>query len=409
MSTLTLLHAQMEAWIERQARDGFRSKEAERAADRLRATLAECAAADPIPAELMARLRDDSVAFEQAVQGRAVFDGTLRTLIACYRTDPISTYHDCRFKTRENYDSLLRRIEREQGDTRIADIRSRDLKEWHRAWEGSDAPGSPTLPRKRTAMAHSLVGMLRTLVGYGFTGLEDAECERMSAILHKMRFPMSKPRTEIITAEQAIAVRRKAHEMGRPSIALAQAFQFDGTLRQKDVIGEYVPVSEPGSSDLISTRNRAEVPMKWLRGIRWEEIDASLVLRHVTSKIQKPIEIDLTCAPMVLDEIALLKDRPTHGPIIISEVTGLPWTNYEFRRWWRKIARACGIPDQVRNMDSRAGAISEAITAGAKIEHVRHAATHADIHMTARYDRNAADITRGVMLKRVEHRKATGE
>jgi hypothetical protein len=52
---------------------------------------------------------------------------------------------------------------------------------------------------------------------------------------------------------------------------------------------------------------------------------------------------------------------------------------------WRKVATAAGVPKTVYNMDSRAGAISEATDAGAELEHVRHAATHSDISMTQRY------------------------
>lgn len=318
-------------------------------------------------------------------------------LIGSYRTDSVSTYHECRYHTRQNYDTMLRRIERDHGHMSLASIRTRDLKSWHMAW---------TAGGERVAIGHSLMGMVRTLVSYGVAGLEDPECIRLSAVLRSQRFPMAKSRTEIVTAEQAIAIRRMAHEMKRPSIALAQALQFDGTLRQRDLIGEWVPDNEPGESDIVSRRNRESRPMKWLRGLRWEEIDDSLILRHVTSKKLKAVEIDLTCAPMVMEELALLFDRPSRGPVIICEATGFPWTNYEFRRWWRKLARAAGVPDTVHNMDSRAGAISEAITAGARIEHVRHAATHSDIQMTARYDRNTADITRGVMVTRAKHRKA---
>jgi len=79
--------------------------------------------------------------------------------------------------------------------------------------------------------------------------------------------------------------------MGRPSIALAQAFQFELMLRQKDVIGEYVPIAEAGISDLQVDG------LKWLRGIRWEEISEDLVLRHITSKRQKLIEISLRMRP----------------------------------------------------------------------------------------------------------------
>ncbi|MER2251489.1 hypothetical protein ABS772_16340 [Methylorubrum podarium] len=36
-----------------------------------------------------------------------------------------------------------------------------------------------------------------------------------------------------------VALRAAAHEVGRPSIALAVTLQFDLGLRQKDVIGEW--------------------------------------------------------------------------------------------------------------------------------------------------------------------------
>ena len=71
---------------------------------------------------------------------------------------------------------------------------------------------------------------------------------------------------------------KKAHEESMSSVALAQAFQFDCQLRQKDVIGEWVPIDEAGVSDVIDGDE------KWLRGIRWEEIDLSMVLRHRASQ-----------------------------------------------------------------------------------------------------------------------------
>jgi hypothetical protein len=86
------------------------------------------------------------------------------------------------------------------------------------------------------------------------------------------------PRNEVLSAEQADAIRAHAHEIGWHSIALAQAFQFELLLRQKDVIGEWVPMSEPGVA-LETWKGQ-----KWLRGLIWSEIDDNLVLRHVTSK-----------------------------------------------------------------------------------------------------------------------------
>lgn len=148
-----------------------------------------------------------------------------------------------------------------------------------------------------------------------------------------------------------------------------------------------------------------------------EEIDQNFVFRHVTSKRGKPIEADLHFAPMVMEELSLIagvpvKDLrremlPASGPMVVSESTGLPWKAQSFRQRWRKLARLAGIPDDVRSMDARAGAITEATDAGASLEDVRHAATHSDISMTQRYSRGSAEKVANVMRLRVEHRTKT--
>jgi hypothetical protein len=354
----------------------------------------------PEPSEAdIAFLRDRclSLQMDMLVWGRGgipfgtSFDGTLRSLSNCYRTDQDSPYHKTRFKTREYYDALCRRINEQHGDELVSEIRGRHVKRWHEEWAGGG----------KVTMAHALVGMVRTIINFGATILEDAECARLSGVLSGMRFEMPKPRDARLTAEQAIAIRAKAHEMGLPSIALAQAIQFDLMLRQKDVIGEWVPMSEPGMSDVTNGGK------KWLRGLRWEEIDVNRVLRHITSKRQKAIEAPLGLAPMVMEELAGMA-LPERGPMIVSEATARPWATQEFRKQWRKIATAAGVPKTVRNMDTRAGAISEATDAGAELEHVRHAATHSDIAMTQRYSRGSEDKIATVMIRRAEWRRGKG-
>lgn len=320
------------------------------------------------------------------------YDGTLGSLARNYSTDPDSPYPKKRFATRRYYDKLISQITKDHGALLVSEIKGRTVKRWHDTWAADGA---------KVAMGHALIKMLRTLVNFGATILEDEECKRLSATLKEMRFQMARPRSSFLTAEQASKIRAKAHEMGFPSLALAQAFQFDCMLRQKDVIGEWVPVTEPGLSDVISGND------KWLRGIRWEEIDENLVLRHVTSKRQKPVEVPLSMAPMVMEELAILGERPASGPIVVLERFGTPYTAAYFRTLWRKIATECGVPSTVRNMDSRAGAITEATDAGADLEHIRHAATHSDIQMTQRYSRGDAEKTANVLRIRAEHRKKT--
>jgi hypothetical protein len=168
-------------------------------------------------------------------------------------------------------------------------------------------------------------------------------------------------KTEAPTAEQVAAIISAAHAMGLHSIALAQAFQTNCKLRQKDVIGEWVPEDEPDESDLIVDGE------KWLYGIRWSEIGPDLVLHHVTSQGGKLIEPRLSEAPLVMAEIARMfppnTPRP-EGPVIVSELTGWPWKTAAFRQKWREVARAAGVPDTVRNADNRGGNMRDNASAG---------------------------------------------
>ena len=313
---------------------------------------------------------------------------TLAELIAAYKTDPDSGFRKLRYQVRLHHERLCRRIEQDHGGVQIAELRARQMLRWHEEWTGSGV-----------AMAHGLMTMLRTLLSFGVVFLEDDECARVSGILHNMRFPMAPRRDKRITAGQVVVFRQVAHAMGLHSLALAQAFQFEAMFRQRDVIGEWVPHAEPGVSEIHS---RGE---KWLRGLRWSGVDDSLILRHVTSKRGKLIEIDLHLLPMVMEELGRFGGAsPSGGPVIVSEADDLPYAAHEFRRLWRKAARAAGIPDDVYNMDSRAGAISEATDAGADLELVRHAATHSNITTTQGYSRGGAEKVAEVARRRVAHR-----
>ena len=90
-------------------------------------------------------------------------------------------------------------------------------------------------------MAASLMTMMLTVAAYGMTLLDNEACQKLSMVLSKLRFESPKARDQSMTATQANDIRSKAHEMGFPSIALAQALQFDFGLRQTEVIGLWVP------------------------------------------------------------------------------------------------------------------------------------------------------------------------
>lgn len=327
----------------------------------------------------------------------ATFDGTVRSLMDRYRHDPVSNFSKLEFCTRRYYDRLMGQIERAHGGDMLADIKGRDVHEWHQQW----AEGG-----KKISMGHALIGMLRTLANFGDAMLDDPHCGRLATVLHKIRFENGRPRTVRITREQVIEICNTARPR-LPMVALAQAMQFEFSWRQKDLLGEWMPNSEPGVSEILDGNQ------KWLKGLRWEEIDAELIVHHVTSKRKKLSEPDLKLAPLTCAELdrmwpGCLKDRsllPTVGPIILDLRRGIPYYADDFREQWRKIATACGVPLNVQNRDSRSGGISEAIALGARVEHVRDMATHSSVEQTFDYSRANQENTATVMKIRRDGNK----
>jgi hypothetical protein len=267
------------------------------------------------------------------------FDGTIASLIECYRTNERSPYHALTHKVSNNYAGALNRLSEEIGHTRIADINADRISHLYDGW----AEGG------RVALAHSFIAKLRLLSGFGATVLDDPECIRFASLMRTMRFKTPQARVEQMTAAHATAICAKAHEVGWRSIALAQAIQFELKLRSVDVIGEWVPISDPTPSTIVWGNE------KWVRGLRWSDIDSKMILRFSIMdrlKRKKPFEVDLTKLPMVMHELDIMTDYDTSGPLIICEPTGRPYSTAEFRRKWRLVAGKAGVPDNVRNSDS---------------------------------------------------------
>src|SRR6185312_14279942 len=229
--------------------------------------------------------------------------------------------------------------------------------------------------------------------------------------LSKIEFPMPKRRTVFLTTQQVIAIRAKAHEMGYPSIALAQVLMFELMIRQKDAIGEMIPMSEPGLSDT------GYGGKKWLMGIHWNEISDTLILTHRLSKSLRGREaimdpgagktevFDLKVYPMVMEELQHVTHKT--GPLVICEHTGRPWDHKYFATIWRKVADAAGIPKHLQSRDSRAGGITEGRKSGATLENLRHHAGHSQVSTTAGYDRSDLETKNNVQQLRVKNRTQT--
>lgn len=314
---------------------------------------------------------------------RADFDGSVSALIRFYRDHPQSPYRKLKYNTQKIYDQHLNILRDVVGKRRLATLTGVDFLAWYDKF-AADGKGELTL----VSTAHKLMNMFRITVSWGVV-LELPHATRVRDILSEMRFAKPEARKTFLSYDQAVAVIEKAHEMGMPSIALAQALQFELTMRQKDVIGEYLPKGTPADSDIVYNGQR------WVNGLLWEHLGEDGVLRKKTSKTGAEAVFELARYPLVVQEIARWRGSKT-GPMIIDERSGLPYRNERFSKRWREIATKAGVPADVYNMDSRAGGVTEATDAGAPLEMVRHHATHSDARTTARYSRQTLAKTQAV-------------
>ena len=204
--------------------------------------------------------------------------------------------------------------------------------------------------------------MLRRLFGFGILA-ELPDCARLASILKEARFKQPARRRSKLELHQVEAFVAAALACGRPSLALGTALQFETALRQRDVIGEWSP-SPPGAppSGIILGGRR------WVNGLTWSDISDGLVLVKETTKTGAIVSHDLRLCPIVMEVLKHLPPACRVGPIILDEKFRRPFAEHAYAREWRLIARAAKIPDGIRNMDARAGGISEADDAGADLQ-----------------------------------------
>ena len=322
----------------------------------------------------------------------ARFDGTLRGLITLYRKVDESPYFSVKHNTRRMYDESLDLLERTVGDRQLARLNGGDFRRWYKKLREPREPDGP----ERMRRAFKAMQLLRIAVKFGVT--EDLpECVRLATILEAMRFESPSTRSAFVTYAQSEAIIRKAIELERPSIAIAQALQFELTLRQIDVIGAWEKIDGP-SGGIVDRGQR------WSGGVLWSEIDSAGVLRKKTTKTGQEAIHDTKAYPLVEECLALIPQEARLGPIVKNETTGLPYRYRNFYQMWRAIARKAGVPDGVWNRDSRAGGVTEGTDAGVDLESMRHHANHANAATTALYSRRTLEKTRAVAVARMAAR-----
>lgn len=328
------------------------------------------------------------------------YNGTMASLIACYRADEDSPYQAIRENSRRSYDFDLRTLKAHVGATRIGPLTRKDFSRWHRNFRAPVEPpyddaGNKIFGTERIRRAHGLMTMVRMLLSYGVS-MRFAGCAAAKQVIDEMTFQMPAPRHQAMTFAQASAIVDKALETGSRSLALAQAIQFELGLRQIDVIGQWLTAGA-GAQGIVW------LGQQWTGGITWADLTAERLAKR-TSKTGQEGVWNPADYPLLVKVVAAFGERERIGPVTIDERTGRPYRVREYRGRWRDLARLAGVPDDVWNMDSRAGAITEADEAGGNPEDVRKFATHANRQTTQRYIRDTIQATSRIAKLRVEHR-----
>lgn len=344
-----------------------------------------------------------------------VYDGTLKSLIKMYQTTKGSGYMTVKSNTRAMYDFSLALLEKDCGMRRLEKLTGLDIRGWYEHFKepADDTPAQAkkraklakegvTLPpnEERPRRAYQCMQLLRIVINFGVVANIE-ECFRLKTVLETMEFHVPRGRIEQITYEQARAICDVAIGKGLVSIALAQALQFELTLRQIDVIGRWEKSEDYRDGGILDRGQR------WRDGLLWSHLDANGILTKPTSKVDGVVaEHDTMQYPFLREMIDRVPPERRMGPMIVSEATGLPYRQRYFSDVWRECADAAGVPKTVWNRDSRAGGITEGSDAGADLEHLRHHANHQNAATTQRYNRKTLEKTRNVAQLRVAHRKA---
>jgi len=317
------------------------------------------------------------------------YDGTFASLGRLYETHQDSPYRELRPATQRTYSKTLALLMVHKGRRRVDAVDASDVRRWYK--ELTEASSK--------SWAYYTISVLKAALSFGSTK-RLSDCRLLRAELRDARFGGGAKRQEYLTHAQVIAFRDAARGTADEWMALCLLLQFELGLRRRDVIGEYV--QEPGVDGI---RLRGCV---WRDGVTWGDIDTYGVFKRLVSKTSHTsAEMAVHAIADYPDLAAELRSIPAErriGPIVINPKTGRPPTEAQCRRAFRRIARKCGIPDAVWNMDARAGANTEAFSAGATQEERMALLTHAEPATNEGYIRERLKQARAAAKKRVDSR-----
>lgn len=351
-------------------------------------------------AALLARCQRLTAEMNEWLSGRrnrdVTFNGTIRSVINLWQVDKDSPYQSIEASSRHPYDVYARMIVETVGERRVDAVDGRDLRRWHGAWSAPLEDGG----KPRLAAARMAVIVLKNALTFAATCRKPG-CAELREILSKIRFAGPRPRTEAPTAAEIVAARQAAHDIGHSAAALAYALQFEGAMRQWDVVGKWVPLTDKRPSSIIDGTS------KWI-GPMWSQIDENMIFRYTPAKTQftsgAKVALDLRMLPMVIEELAKMPEEARRGPLVVNPRIGLPYRNWYFGKVWRQVRNITGIRKEVWNRDMRAAGVTEARQGAAPIDDLAKTAGDTKRTTAKVYDRDRLEASRRVAQARVAHR-----
>ena len=318
-------------------------------------------------------------------------ENTWAWLIHRYKTDGFSPYQAVKSNTREGYDFSLERLNAGIGHTKIASMNFETAMKMKHGMRDNG---------RSVSYIHRMFTQLRMITTYGKL-IRAQGAQDVSSMLSDLRIETPPKSGGYATREQVMGIANLAAERGMLAFAVGIRLQFEFALRAVDVRGQWLTADPHYGGIHRSGRT-------WQDGMTWDMLDTSFTtIEKVISKTAKslptPYIFDLTAVPDLRDMVHKLRRQSSGiGPLIVSERHKMPYTKYAWSQAWRRLRDDLGYPKQLKMMETRAGAASEASQLDISPAQLRDGMQHQNTSTTDRYLRARSDNANKIVRLRNE-------
>lgn len=361
---------------------------------RLRAWIDARTKGEPLPAKLLR------------------YDGSVESACNFFQDHELSPYNTTmKFNSQATVRSSLKLIKLTVGKRVMKNVTVPDCRSWYLKWRAPYFEGD----REHIKRAHEAISTFRQVV-YFMASMRCADCKPLAAELQYVQFEKAQAREQEMTLAQVCAFIRTGLELGQKQIipverglhmALGVAAQFDLTaVRQRDVIGEWADNGARRKVPLGISKVEGEGET-WIGYFTWENVPGwRWRMKTSKSNFRKAFDFNLQNYGLLFPLLDMVPLEQRTGPIVKGE-RSLPIRARSYGNWFREIATPAGIPEDVWNMDNRAGGASESFAAtGGDIATIQGLFKHASQATTWGYIRGSvgSSVTDAVAAARARKR-----